>query len=229
MLVTPMCSLLNKRVRKLGEIPPCAGATQRLGLAQYSRGTGAGEPFGYPCRGKPSNGTGGAALQSLPVLSGAREVACGASEGLDGCRCDHLDLSSVLREPKTQPTQRVGRTARSKSVWTKRCWLYIITENLMPYAINAHIEANVVDTSMQHYAPGLPTALADRFHEETTGFLSRLSVVKYPLVPSSIFHELNTDEELQVAQDPIVAAWTRSLSNLKVIVFFDPPSEHTSH
>ena len=39
----------------------------------------------------------------------------------------------------------------------------------------------------------------------------------------------DTEEELQVAQDPTTAAWIRSFNNLKGIVIVDPPSEHALH
>eukprot|EP00435_Cladocopium_sp_Y103_P025365 s250_g6.t1 len=83
------------------------------------------------------------------------------------------------------------------------------------------------------YIPGLSKSLAATFHEETTHFLSRLSAVEAVPMSTSILHGVDVspdaEEELQVAQDPTIATWIRSLSNVKGIVIVDPPFEHASH
>ena len=161
-----------------------------------------------------------------------------------------VELSSVLREPRKQPTcpkfvvnpnlvdTVFVHWATSWKNGTQNLHLgtdtLVVHHYLQPanYALAKRIEANATDDSMQQYVPGLSTSLATRFHQETTSFLSRLSSVgEVPMKPSTLYNVdgLDTEEELQVAQDPSTAAWIKFVSNLKGIAIVDPPSEHGLH
>eukprot|EP00438_Fugacium_kawagutii_P005885 Skav214420 [mRNA] locus=scaffold586:227095:228615:+ [translate_table: standard] len=155
-----------------------------------------------------------------------------------------IELSSVLREPDVQPTNpkyvvntKVAKTIFSHWVtsWENGAQGLALSPDIgiahhyrepHDYALAENIQANTSDNSMLQYVPRLSSALTERFHEETSQLLNRLSAEKG--VESVKFSSMNAEqrhEELLAYQDPKISAWLHSLNDRRGIQFVEPPSE----
>ena len=165
-----------------------------------------------------------------------------------------LELSSVLREPILQPTcPKYALNVNNVNTvfihwatsWEKGTQgLAVVDKDMLvlhhyrqPVAYGQEgsipliLEANTSDASMQQYVETLSQSLAARFHEDTPGFLSRLSAVEPVPFPKSNFHETEAIHELGEmfedglqAMDPACLSWIKSLTNLTGIASVAPPS-----
>eukprot|EP00438_Fugacium_kawagutii_P012708 Skav228198 [mRNA] locus=scaffold704:191458:192162:- [translate_table: standard] len=154
-----------------------------------------------------------------------------------------IELSSVLREEKVQPTcpKYAVNTNVVNAIFTHwvTSWeagsrgLSLSGDTAVAnhyrerhdWAILGNITANTVDTSMLQYVPRLSEGLTCRFGENTTQLLTRLSAEKEARLLSSrsVNEELHL-EELRILQDPKISAWVKSFNERKGIGLLSPPS-----